>query len=155
MTRPVIAFNRGEVVGDFCYMILSIGLTADPSVLLTHPCDDSDSALRVQIQRPKYLHRLHGDNYPGCVVNRTGSQVPGIEMSRDDDNLFRVLAAFEVGDDVKTHDVGECLWRKSQMQAHRPLSTQTFDQVRIFRCQSSCRDRRYILCISRKTRMRQ
>src|SRR5215472_1679364 len=101
MTRPVIAFNRGKMVGDFCYMILSIGLTADPSVLLTHPGNDSDRALRVQIQLPKYLHRLHGDNYPCCVVHRTGSQVPGIEMPRDDDNLFWVLAAFEVGDDVR------------------------------------------------------
>src|SRR5579864_3858797 len=112
MTGTVIAFNCGKVVGDFRLMILGIGISAYASELLTHPCDDSDTALRPQIQLPKHLDRLHGHNYTGPIINGASSQVPGIEMSRDDDDLFRVFSAFEVSDDVVAHGVRERLWRE-------------------------------------------
>ena len=123
MTGTVIAFNCRKVAGNFRLMILRISNTADPSELLTHPCDDPDTPLRAQIQLPKYLLRLHGHNYTGPIIDGASSQVPGIEMSRDDNNLFLLLAAFEVSDEVVANSVRERLWCESQVQEHGPLFT--------------------------------
>ena len=46
------------------------------------------------------LGGLHGDRNAGAVIDRAGAEIPRIEMSGNDDDLLRMFAAFEVGDDV-------------------------------------------------------
>ena len=52
---------------------------------------------------------LHGDDDAGSVVDGAGPEIPGIEMSGDDDDLFGMFGAFEVGNDVVAGLVRELL----------------------------------------------
>ena len=65
------------------------------------PGNYSQSAARVQMELLHQLGRFHGDGHTSSVVDRTRSQVPGIEMPRDHNDLFQALVgSFQVGNDV-------------------------------------------------------
>jgi hypothetical protein len=75
---------------------------------------------------------LHGHDYAGAVVDRSGAEIPGIEMAGDYYDLFGMLGTSEVGDYVVAGFVGKFLGSQSEMHADLPFSGEMDDQVSIF-----------------------
>src|SRR5579864_5140291 len=80
-----------------------------------------------------YLGGFHRDHHSSGIVDGAGSEVPGIEVSGDDDDLLRMFAALQVGDDVVTGRVGQLLRSESEMHADLALRKKMSDEVGIFR----------------------
>src|SRR5437667_12364428 len=70
------------------------------------------------------------------VANRAGTKVPGVEMSRDHDDLFGMLTALQSGNYVVAGPIRELLRSEREVYANFPLCRQMRDQFRVF-----CRDR--------------
>jgi hypothetical protein len=85
-----------------------------------------------QVEALENFGSLHGDDDAGSVVDSAGAEVPGIEMSGDDDDLFGMLGTFEVGDDVVAGFVGKLLRSECEMHADFALRGEVDDQVGIF-----------------------
>ncbi len=78
------------------------------------------------------LCRFHRDGDSGAVVDRAGAQVPGIEVSGDDDELLGMLAALQIGDHVVAGGIGQFLRSEGEVHAHLSLRGEMRDQVGIF-----------------------
>src|SRR4051794_10539445 len=100
MPRPSIAFDRGEMVSQLRGELSRVCSAAHQAVLFIHPGYNTDSALWSQVQRLKQLNRLHRYRNARCVIDRTSAKIPGIQVPRYDDDLFRMFAPLEIGDDV-------------------------------------------------------
>src|ERR1700757_3535715 len=82
---------------------------------------------------PQNFGRFHGNHDSRGIVDGAGSEVPGIEVSGDDDDLLRMFAALQVGDDVVTGRVGQLLRSESEMHADFALRKKMSNEVGIFR----------------------
>ena len=68
-------------------------------------------------------------------------------MTGNDDYLFRILAAFDVTDDVVTLDIRQLLRREDQFHFHRSLPDKIGDQICIFRRDCTGWNFRCIICV--------
>ena len=59
----------------------------------------------MQAQRLQQVHRAHGRRDARAIVNRALRRVPGIQMSRDDDDVLGPLTSGPVGDDIVALDL--------------------------------------------------
>src|ERR1019366_5655429 len=74
----------------------------------------------------------HGDDNPRAVVDGAATEVPGIEMTGDNDDLLGMLAALEVGDNVVAGGVRKALRSEREVHANAALGGEVFDQIGIF-----------------------
>src|SRR5579862_7297222 len=68
----------------------------------------------------------------GAVIDRSGAEIPRVEMSRDDDGLLGMFGAFEVGDDVIAGFVRQLLRSDDQTHADGAFGREVGDQVGVF-----------------------
>ena len=73
------------------------------------------------------MGRFHGNCDAGAVIDGTGAEVPGIEVARNNNNLFRLFTAFDVGNDVGTFAVRQNLGRKNQFHFHCSFTRERCD----------------------------
>jgi hypothetical protein len=78
----------------------------------------------------------HGDDNTGAVVDSAATEVPGIEVAGNDDDLLGMVATLEIGDDVVASDVGKSLGSEGEGHADATLGGEVLDQVGIFSGQS-------------------
>ena len=78
------------------------------------------------------IRHLHRYGHPRSVVDRTRAKIPGIEMSRDNDDLLGMFGSLQIGDHVVTHGVGQLLRCEDETHSHRPLQYERRDQVGVF-----------------------
>ena len=133
MSCTPVAFNRSDMVREFPGMSFCIPSPAAQAALFIHPCDHSDGSLRVQMQLDQKLRCIHRDGHSSGVVDRAGAEIPGIEVPGNDNHLLRMLAAFQIRNNVVARNLWKKLWREREMQPHRPLLHQVRDQFGIFR----------------------
>ena len=96
----------------------------------------------MQMQLLNELRGFHGDGNSGRIVDGPGSQIPGVEVAGDNDDLFRVPGAFEIRDDVVTQYFRTVLRSKGQMHLHCSLGGETREQVSVFAGDGAGRDTR-------------
>src|SRR5438128_6805881 len=114
MTRPRITLDGGEMIARLRRKIFRVRKPAAQAVLFIHPGDDANGALRLELELANQIGRLHRNGDARRIINRARSQVPRIKMTRNDDDLFGMLAALDVSDDVITLYVRERLRRQRQ-----------------------------------------
>src|SRR5437868_3017071 len=85
----------------------------------------------MQVEPVQQLSRLHGDHDTGAIINRSGAQVPRIQVAGDDYNLFRMLGAFEIGNNVVALSLGALVCGQREMKTDFALRSQTCDQASI------------------------
>src|SRR2546423_917152 len=99
-------------------MIFHVSLRTATAVFLIHPCDYADGSLRLETKLFDHGQHLHRGDDPRAVVDGASPQIPGIEMTRDDNDFLRMFAAFEVGEHVGARDVRQSLWRQYQLHTN-------------------------------------
>src|ERR1017187_8992649 len=122
----------GDVVRKFRGVSLGIGLVSAAAIFLVHPGDDAQRAARADMQPLKQFGGRHGDDNPRAVVDGAATEVPGIEMTGDNDVLLGMLAALEVGDNVVAGGVRKALRSEREVHANAALGGEVFDQIGIF-----------------------
>src|SRR5271155_2787221 len=127
-----IALNGGDAVHEVVGIFGGVSPAAGASGLFVHPGDDTQGARRTQVKALQDFRGLHGDDDAGSIVDGTGAEVPGIEVSGDNHDLLGMLGAFEIGDDVVTGFVGKFLRRECEVHAHFALGRKVDDEVGIF-----------------------
>ena len=70
---------------------------------------------------------FHRDDHAGSVIDRAGAEIPGIEMARDNHDLFGMLGALEVGDHVVTGFIRKLLRGEREPHADFALRRQMGD----------------------------
>src|SRR6185436_11912816 len=85
----------------------------------------------------------------GSVINRSRPQVPGIEVTRYNNNLLRVLSAFQVCDHVVARLVRQSLRCQSQAHSHSTLRGKIADQVGILGRHRARWDLRSVIRVSK------
>ncbi len=96
----------------------------------------------MQVQLLNELRGFHCDCDARSVIDRARSQVPGIQMPRDDDHLLRMFGSFEVSHDVIAQHVRPGLRSQREVQAHLALSGEMSNEVSVFAGYGACRDAR-------------
>ena len=86
---------------------------------------------RADMQPLKKFGGRHGDDDARAVVDGAATEVPGIEMTGDDDDLLGMLAALEIGDDVVAGGVRKALRSEREVHADAALGGEVVDQVGI------------------------
>ena len=84
----------------------------------------------------KFLDQVRGfhrDRDTRTIINRSCAEIPRIQMTGNDNDLFRRIAAFDVTDHVCAFHVRQSLRRQNQFHFHRSLPDQAGNQIRIFR----------------------
>jgi hypothetical protein len=104
-----VAFYGGCVVGEIIGVIGGVGAAAGASGFFVHPGDYAESAGGAQVEALEEFGGLHGDYYAGSVVDGSGAEVPGIQVSGDYYDLFGMFGTFQVGDYVVTGFVRKLL----------------------------------------------
>src|SRR6266542_3925757 len=84
------------------------------------------------MQAVNKLSSLHCNHHARSIVNRSCTEVPGIEVPRNYDDLFRMLRSFQVRDHVVSLGFRALAGRKRQMETHRALNSESRDQAGIF-----------------------
>src|SRR2546423_13099984 len=92
----------------------------------------------MQVEFVKDFGGLHSDDYASAIVDRAGAKVPGIEVSGDDNDLFRVLGSFQVRNHVITLRLRSHLGGKGQMDSHPAAFCEAGDQSSIFGADRAC-----------------
>ena len=127
-----IAFDGGDMVrevgGEFC----GVGAAAGASGFFIHPGDDAEGAGGAQVQTLQNFGGLHGNDNASSVIDRASSEIPGIEMAGDDDDLLGMFGAFQVGNDVVAGFVRKFLGRQSKVHADFALRGKVGDEVGVF-----------------------
>ena len=135
-----IALDGGDVANKIGRVFAGVGFAARAAGFLIHPGDDSEGAGWGQVEALENFGSLHGDNDTGAVVDRAGAEIPGIEMSGDDDDLLGVLGTFKVRNDVVAGLVGKPLRSEGEMHADFALRGEVDDEIGIFGRHSAGRD---------------
>src|SRR5256714_7622541 len=86
------------------------------------------------------VRRFHRNGDAGAVIDRPRAEIPRIQMSRNDNDLFGMFGAFDVADNVEARRVGERLRGENEMHAHYALRRKRRDQIRVFRGDSAGRN---------------
>ena len=132
MAGSGVALDGGDVVGKFRGVSFGVGLVSAASIFLVHPGDDAQRAAWADMQALEQFGGGHGDDDTRAVVDGAAAEVPGIEVTGDNDDLLGMLAALEVGDDVVAGDFGKALRSEREVHANAALGGEVFDQVGIF-----------------------
>src|SRR5437660_10366571 len=85
----------------------------------------------MQVEPVQQLSRLHSDHDAGAIVNRSGAQVPRIQVAGDDHNLLGMLGAFEIGNNVVALGFWALMRSQREMKTDFALRSQTCDQASI------------------------
>src|ERR1019366_7873560 len=127
-----VALDGGDVVRKFRGVSLGIGLVSAAAIFLVHPGDDAQRAAGADMQALEQFGGRHGDDDARAVVDGAATDVPGIEMTGDNDDLLGMLAALEIGDDVVAGGVRKALRGEREVHANAALGGEVFDQIGIF-----------------------
>src|SRR5580693_6111367 len=127
-----VALDGGYIAGKVAGVFGSVGFTARASGFFVHPGDYAEGASRTQVKALENFGGLNGHDYAVAGVDRSGSQLPGIEMAGVYYDLLGMLGTSEVGDYVVAGFVGKFLGSQSEMHADLPFSGEMDDQVSIF-----------------------
>ena len=76
VSRAQVAFYRGKVFRDVCFVIGSIGSPAGVAKFLVHPRNHPDRPPWMQAKLLDQLRRLHGYNNSRAIVDGPGAEVP-------------------------------------------------------------------------------
>ena len=117
MIRTEIALDRANVVRKFGLVVRHVSRRALRAFFLAHPRNKADGALRMDPQILHQMDRLHRDHHPCAVIDRSCSQIPGIQMARNHHHLLRMLGALPVGDHVVALRIRQRLRGQSQVQS--------------------------------------
>src|SRR5437868_12485465 len=105
-----------------------ISFAAKPARLLRAEPDDADGA-----QGPACVHdvlgRGGGDRDAGAVVDRSGAEVPAVEMAADEQDRRRGIATWYFGDDVAGMTALGLLADESEVHRDRPAALEDSDQL--------------------------
>ena len=121
VTGTAIGLDRGEMIRDFFLVVFRVSLAAREPVFFVHPRDHPDRALRAQVKFGDEIRGFHGNGNPGAVIDRTGPEVPRIEVPGNNDDLLGMLAPFDIADDVEARRVRKRLRRQHEAHFHRAL----------------------------------
>ena len=91
--------------GHLLFVIFPVLFGSCQAVLFIHPRDDANRAFRFEMQFLNQIRRLHRNCDARSVIDCARAQIPRIQMTGNDDYLFRILAAFDVTDNVVTLDI--------------------------------------------------
>src|ERR1700680_2838857 len=122
MRGSTVAFDGRDVPWQLVRMDLSVGVASRSSRLFVHPGDNPDCPLRAQVKHLKKFRRLHGNDHARAIVDRTGAEIPRVEMSGDHHDLLRMFAALQIGDHVVACTVGQLLWSEREMHTGSALN---------------------------------
>jgi hypothetical protein len=81
MSGAQVAFDRRHVIQKRTFVFGHIGSAARTAVLLVHPGNDAQGASRSEPQLFAQLRRLHRHRHSSRVVERAGTEIPGIEVA--------------------------------------------------------------------------
>src|SRR5690606_23317506 len=98
--RAEVALGRDLVQRDLVRMRDRIAATAGQAVFLVGEGHDPDAARGRARQVADQLAGRHRDADAGRVVDRAGTQVPGIQVPADQHDFVRTLAAGDLADHV-------------------------------------------------------
>src|SRR5208282_1309805 len=126
-----VALDGGDVVGEVGRVFDGVGLAARASGFFVYPGDDPEGSSGAKMKALEDFGSLHGDDDARSIVDCPGSEVPGIEMSGDDDDLLRMLGTFQVRNDVVAGFVGELLRSQDEMHADLTLGSEVNDEIGI------------------------
>src|SRR5208337_3190044 len=116
-----IALDGGDVIRKFRGVSFGVGLVSAASVFLVHPGDHAQRAARADVQTLEQFGGGHGDDDTSAVVDGAATEVPGIKVTGDHDDLLGMLAAFQVGDNVIAGGVGQALRSEREVHADSAL----------------------------------
>jgi hypothetical protein len=97
--RPEISLAGHHDLAGFAFVRPGIGSAAEIHLLCAkqHDTDRAAGALRQAANQPG---GAEGDGDAGAVVGGAGAEIPGIQMSTDQDDLIRPLRTLDLADDV-------------------------------------------------------
>src|SRR5271167_4593207 len=111
--RPEICLAGHHDLTGFSFVGLGIGGAAEIHLLGAEQ-DDTDRSARTLRQAGDQPGGTEDDGNAGAVIGGAGAEIPGIEMSTDQNDLIRTLATPDLADDVPGRRV--LLNRRSQQQ---------------------------------------
>src|SRR5258706_1147712 len=132
MTSAGVAFDCGNVIDQFRGVGFAVSFVAAAAVFFVHPCNHAQSAARMEMKPLKQLCSGHRDHDTDAVINGAAPEIPRIQMSGYDDDLFGILASLDVSNDVVTGGVRQVLRRECEVHANAALGSEMLDQVGIF-----------------------
>ena len=100
------------------------------------------------------MDRFHGDRDAGTIIDCPGAEVPRVKMTRNNDDLLGVLAAFEIGNDIRAFGIGQGLRRKNQLHFHCSFARKRRDQIGVFRRHGGRRNFRDLIFVLGLPRVR-
>ena len=65
----------------------------------------------------KKFRRFHGNDHARAIVDRTGAEIPRVEMSGDHHDLLRMFTALQIGDYVVACTVGQLLGSEREVHS--------------------------------------
>ena len=86
----------------------------------------------MQVQLLHQLCSFHRDSHSSRIINGPGSQVPGVEMTRNNHHLLRMLGAFQVSHHIEGAHFFRGLRSQDDVHAHLGLRREMRDQVGVF-----------------------
>ena len=76
MTSAAVGFVNCKMIWKLAGVIRFVLFRAAGAVLLIHPCDHANGALRFEMQLLNQMHCFHCDRDTGGIIDRARSQVP-------------------------------------------------------------------------------
>src|SRR5690349_19191754 len=99
---------------------LRVGARTTRAVLFVGPEDETNGPPRLDAELLHQPERLPRDHASHAVVRRARADVPRVDVTTEHDNLVRLLAAADLGDDIGGFDVTLTATFKRQVNAHLP-----------------------------------
>jgi len=97
--RPEVCLTGHHDLTGFFFVGLGIGGAAEIHLLGAEQ-DDTDRAAGSLRQAGDQSGGGEGDGDTGAVIGSPGAEIPGIEMSTDENDLIRTLSTLDLADDV-------------------------------------------------------
>ena len=85
-----VRFDRGDMVGEFVRVFLGVLSSAGQTVLFVGPQDDSNRPSWNHVQATQDVDRLHRHDATSAVVVRALTNVPGVDVPADHDDLIGI-----------------------------------------------------------------
>ena len=118
-TRPKSRFAGDYDVVGFSFMGFGIGSAAEIHLLGAEE-DDANCPAGALRQAGDQSGGAEGDGHAGTVIGGAGAQIPGIEMSADENDLVRTVRAFDLTDDIPGWRVLVNRRRQQEPDPHGP-----------------------------------
>src|ERR1700747_986095 len=97
--RPEICLGGHHDLTGLSFVGFGVGGAAEIHLLGAEQ-DDTDRAARTLRQAGDQPGGAEDDGNAGAVIGGAGAEIPGIEMSTDENDLIRTLATLDLADDV-------------------------------------------------------